>query len=90
VPFSNNKLTRDEVLSRFFPAITCRRLGQNGLSGGSCIISDGVRRLVLRQPHDSDAPVHFAVSIALCLACRRPGPAPLFIAGLDGGGILRR
>ncbi|MFK3706576.1 thiamine kinase [Klebsiella sp. NPDC088457] len=55
--FSNNKLTRDEVLSRFFPGYSpVVDRGHGGLSGGSCIISDGVRRLVLRQPHDPQAP----------------------------------
>ncbi|HHT0369507.1 TPA: thiamine kinase, partial [Raoultella planticola] len=39
MPFSNSKLTRDEVLSRFFPRYSpVAGLGQNGLSGGSCII----------------------------------------------------
>ena len=55
--FSNNKLTRDEVLSRYFPRYSpVADPGQQGLSGGSCIISDGVKRLVLRQPHDPEAP----------------------------------
>lgn len=55
--FSNSKLTRDEVLSRYFPRYSpVVDPGQQGLSGGSCIISDGVRRLVLRQPHDPEAP----------------------------------
>ncbi|HBQ6935836.1 TPA: thiamine kinase, partial [Klebsiella pneumoniae] len=51
--FSNNKLTRDELLSRFFPHYhPVASLSQSGLSGGSVIISDGDRRHVLRQPHD--------------------------------------
>ncbi|WP_154955164.1 thiamine kinase [Klebsiella grimontii] len=55
--FSNNKLTRDEVLSRFFPRYRpVAALSQNGLSGGSCILSDGRQRRVLRQPHDPHAP----------------------------------
>ncbi|HHE7406917.1 TPA: thiamine kinase [Klebsiella aerogenes] len=59
--FSNNKLTRDELLSRFFPRYSpVAALTENGLSGGSCVISDGVRPLVLRQPHDPLAPLsHF-------------------------------
>lgn len=81
MPFSNSKLTRDEVLSRFFPLLfTCRRPGQNGLSGGSCIISDGVRRLVLRQPHDPDAPAREFLRQYRTLS-RLPKtvvPAPLF------------
>ncbi|MDP0925539.1 thiamine kinase, partial [Klebsiella pneumoniae] len=37
--FSNNKLTRDELLSRFFPRYhPVASLSQNGLSGGSVII----------------------------------------------------
>ena len=55
--FSNNKLTRDEVLSRFFPRYTpVAAPPQNGLSGGSCILSDGRQKRVLRQPHDPHAP----------------------------------
>ncbi|BBV77107.1 thiamine kinase [Raoultella planticola] len=83
MPFSNSKLTRDEVLSRFFPRYApVAGLGQNGLSGGSCIISDGVRRLVLRQPHDSDAPVREFLRQYRTLS-RLPTtvvPAPLFYA----------
>ncbi|EPT7105955.1 thiamine kinase [Klebsiella michiganensis] len=55
--FSNNKLTRDELLSRFFPRYTpVAAPPQNGLSGGSCILSDGRQKRVLRQPHDPHAP----------------------------------
>ncbi|MVT02085.1 thiamine kinase [Enterobacter sp. 10-1] len=55
--FSNSKLTRDEVLSRFFPRYSpLDDPAFAGLSGGSCIISNGTRRLVLRQPHDPAAP----------------------------------
>lgn len=55
--FSNNKLTRDDVLSRFFPRYTpVAALSHNGLSGGSCILSDGRQKRVLRQPHDPHAP----------------------------------
>lgn len=55
--FSNSKLTREQFLSRFFPRYApAERPEQSGLSGGCCIISDGSRRLVLRQPHDPDAP----------------------------------
>jgi thiamine kinase len=56
VLFSNNKLTRDELLSRFFPHYhPVASLSQTGLSGGSVIISDGDQRHVLRQPHDPSA-----------------------------------
>ncbi|MCS4269901.1 MULTISPECIES: thiamine kinase [Raoultella] len=55
--FSNSKLTRDELLSRFFPRYSpLDDPAFSGLSGGSCIVSDGTRRLVLRQPHDPAAP----------------------------------
>lgn len=68
--FSNNKLTRDEVLSRFFPRYTpVAAQAQNGLSGGSCILSDGRQKRVLRQPHDPRAPASdFAVNITSCHA----------------------
>jgi hypothetical protein len=90
VPFSNSKLTRDEVLSRFFPLSPVAGLGQNGLSGGSCIISDGVRRLVLRQPHDPTPPLIFSASTAPCLPAedRRPpafySPGWLVVEYCDG------
>ncbi|MDQ8583679.1 thiamine kinase, partial [Klebsiella aerogenes] len=45
--FSNNKLTRDELLSRFFPRYSpVAALTENGLSCGSCILADGVSGLV--------------------------------------------
>lgn len=80
--FSNNKLTRDEVLSRFFPRYRpVAALSQNGLSGGSCILSDGLQRRVLRQPHDPHAPAcdfrrqyHVLSRLPDSLA-----PAPVFI-----------
>lgn len=56
--YSNNRLSREQVLSRFFPAYQpVVEPGSQGLSGSSCIISDGVRRRVLRQPHDLKAPI---------------------------------
>ncbi|HEP0585011.1 TPA: thiamine kinase [Klebsiella aerogenes] len=81
--FSNNKLTRDELLSRFFPRYSpVAALTENGLSGGSCIISDGVRRLVLRQPHDLLAPLsHFLRQYRVLQ--RLPAtlsPAPVFFS----------
>jgi thiamine kinase len=79
VLFSNNKLTRDELLSRFFPRYhPVASLSQNGLSGGSVIISDGDQRHVLRQPHDPVAPFIFAVSIALCRLPARLAPPRCF------------
>lgn len=57
MPFSNNNpLTRDEVLSRYFPQYHPVAAGQSGLSGGSCIIEIPDHRLVLRRHHDPSAP----------------------------------
>ena len=57
MPFSNNKpLTRDEVLSRYFPQYRPVAAGKLGLSGGSCVIEHHSHRLVLRRHHDPDAP----------------------------------
>ena len=81
--FSNNKLTRDELLSRFFPRYSpVAALTENGLSGGSCIISDGVRWLVLRQPHDPQAPLsHFLRQYrALQRLPATLSPAPVFFS----------
>ena len=59
--FSNSNLTRDTVLSRFFPHY--RLLAPQahpGLSGASCIIEHDAHRLVLRQYHAALAtPAHF-------------------------------
>lgn len=50
--FHNNKLSRDDVLSRFFPRFTpAASLSSSGLSGGSIIIENGRQRLVLRHQH---------------------------------------
>lgn len=79
--FSNNKLTRDELLSRFFPRYhPVASLSQNGLSGGNVIISDGDQRHVLRQPHDpSAASCYFRRQYrALRRLPARLAPAPLF------------
>lgn len=57
MPFSNNKLSRDQLLSRFFPhyhLVTPQDFC--GLGGGSWIIEEGQRRRVLRQHHDPRAP----------------------------------
>lgn len=79
--FSNNKLTRDELLSRFFPHYhPVASLSQTGLSGGSVIISDGDQRRVLRQPHDpSAAACYFRRQYrALRRLPARLAPNPLF------------
>lgn len=47
----NNKQRRDEVLSRYFPTFSPVASQNTGLSGGSCLISDGRQTLVLRQRH---------------------------------------
>ncbi|HFZ8995922.1 TPA: thiamine kinase [Citrobacter freundii] len=53
---SNNKLlTRDELLSRYFPQYHPVATPV-GLSGGSSVIAGEAGRLVLRRPHDPDAP----------------------------------
>lgn len=90
--FSNNKLTRDELLSRFFPHYhPVASLSQTGLSGGSVIISDGERRRVLRQPHDpSAAACYFRRQYrAAPAACQAGAQPPVLLALLDGGGVLR-
>lgn len=79
--FSNNKLTRDELLSRFFPHYhPVASLSQSGLSGGSVIISDGDRRHVLRQPHDPSAATYYfrRQYRALRRLPARLAPTPLF------------
>lgn len=79
--FSNNKLTRDELLSRFFPHYhPAASLSQSGLSGGSVIISDGDRRHVLRQPHDPSAATYYfrRQYHALRRLPARLAPTPLF------------
>ncbi len=92
--FSNNKLTRDELLSRFFPHYhPVASLSQSGLSGGSVIISDGDRRHVLRQPHDpSAATYHFRRQYhALRRLPAGAGANPaVLLTLLDGGGVLHR
>lgn len=51
--FNSNKLTRDEILSRYFPHYAPAAAQLTGLSGGSCLISDGRHSLVLRQRHQA-------------------------------------
>lgn len=56
MPFrSNNPITRDELLSRFFPQFHPVTTFNSGLSGGVFIEHQG-QRFVVRQPHDPDAP----------------------------------
>ncbi|STV36637.1 thiamine kinase [Klebsiella pneumoniae] len=79
--FSNNKLTRDELLSRFFPHYhPVASLSQSASAAASVIISDGDRRHVLRQPHDpSAATYHFRRQYhALRRLPARLAPTPLF------------
>lgn len=53
----NSKLSRDELLSRVFPHYDIVASPEtSGLSGSSCILQHGERRLVLRQHHDPYAP----------------------------------
>lgn len=53
----NSKLSRDELLSRVFPHYDIVASPEaSGLSGSSCILQHGERRLVLRQHHDPHAP----------------------------------
>jgi len=61
VQFSNSNLTRDTLLSRYFPQFRIvAPPSHTGLSGASCIIEHAARRLVLRQRHDALAtPAHF-------------------------------
>lgn len=57
---NNNPLTRDEILSRYFPQYRPAVAASQGLSGGSCIIAHDTHRVVLRRHHDPDAPpAHF-------------------------------
>lgn len=53
MPFNSNNLTRDDVLSRYFPAYTPVAGQLAGLSGGSFLISDGHHSIVLRQKHQA-------------------------------------
>ena len=57
MPSPSSKLSRDALLSRYFPHYrTAAHSASRGLSGGSCIIQRGDRRVVLRQHHDASAP----------------------------------
>lgn len=68
---NNNPLTRDEILSRYFPQYRPAVATSQGLSGGSCIIAHDTHRVVLRRHHDPDAPpAHFYVITAPYPNCR--------------------
>jgi thiamine kinase len=53
VPFSSNKQTRDQILARHFPHYAPVAGQVTGLSGGSCLISNGQHALLLRQQHQA-------------------------------------
>lgn len=56
MPFSsNNPITRDELLSRYFPQYHPVATFNHGLSGGSFLIEYKDQRFVVRQPHAPDA-----------------------------------
>lgn len=61
MPLRNNKRTRQDVLTRYFPQYrVIAPQAPVGLGGASCIIERGDHRLVLRQHHDAAAPAaHF-------------------------------
>ncbi|WP_368747992.1 thiamine kinase, partial [Enterobacter cancerogenus] len=61
MPFRNNKPTREEILTRYFPQYRLvAPQASSGLGGASCIIEQGEHRLVLRHHHDASAPAaHF-------------------------------
>lgn len=87
---NNNPLTRDEILSRYFPQYRPAVAASQGLSGGSCIIAHDTHRIVLRRHHDPDAPpAHFLRHYrALSQLPASLAPRALFLyAGLDGGRI---
>lgn len=61
MPFRNNNVTREDLISRYFPSYRLIAPQTHaGFSGASCIIEEGENRLVLRQHHDVIAPAfHF-------------------------------
>lgn len=61
MPLRNNKRTRQDVQTRYFPQYrVIAPQAPVGLGGASCIIERGDHRLVLRQHHDAAAPAaHF-------------------------------
>ncbi|MEO3988519.1 thiamine kinase [Pseudocitrobacter cyperus] len=81
MPLRNNKLTRDDILSRYFPHYRIvASPGFSGLSGSSCVIAHGEQRRVLRQHHTAQLPeFHFLRQYhALSRLPARLAPKPLF------------
>lgn len=57
MPLHNNNVTREAILSRYFPQYRLIAPQTHaGFSGASCIIEHGGSRLVLRQHHDASGP----------------------------------
>lgn len=78
--FSNNNLTRDALLSRYFPHYAPVEGQDTGLSGGSCLISNGHHRLVLRQQHQATSSPFLRQYRALKRLPRHIAPQPHFFA----------
>ncbi|MGF6420668.1 thiamine kinase [Lelliottia sp. 489] len=57
MPLHNNNVTRETIVSRYFPQYRLVAPQTHaGFSGASCIIEQGERRLVLRLRHDASGP----------------------------------
>lgn len=80
MPSLNNKFSRDEVLSRFFPHYSpAASLASVGLGGGSVIIENAHQRLVLRHAHAANACAPFLRQYrALKRLPSTLAPAPVF------------
>lgn len=76
--FSNSNLTRDALLSRYFPHYAPVEGQDTGLSGGSCLISDGHQRLMLRQQHQATSSPFLRQYRALKHLPRTIAPQPHF------------
>ncbi|SFF15541.1 thiamine kinase [Phytobacter palmae] len=76
--FSNNNLTRDALLSRYFPHYAPVDGQVTGLSGGSCLISNGHHCLILRQQHQAASSPFLRQYRALKRLPRRIAPQPRF------------
>lgn len=76
--FSNSNLKRDALLSRYFPHYAPVEGQDTGLSGGSCLISDGHQRLVLRQQHQATSSPFLRQYRALKRLPRTIAPQPHF------------